>query len=76
MLPFTVCDLEHSRERRAVLLPHLGVELGYLAQHVVIIRRRAIAPVIHDQQQVCPVLLGGQPLRVAEIIADVERKPS
>jgi len=68
VLPLVV---EKILQRRAILIPHLERQLGDLAELPVVVGKFALAPVVHHQQEIGPVLRRGQVTGVAEIVAGI-----
>src|SRR5712671_5258316 len=60
---------------RAILIPRLERQLGDLAELPVVVGKLPLAPVVHHQQEIGPVLCRSQVTGVAEIVADIQRHP-
>jgi hypothetical protein len=60
---------------RAIFAPGFQRQLGDLAELPVVVGQFALAPIMHHQQEISPVLRRGEVTGVAEIIADIKRHP-
>lgn len=75
MHPLPICNLEIPGDHRAHLRPAFCVESGDPREHGVVVRQGARHPAVHQQQQVCPVLLGGQPPGVCQVVGGEKPHP-
>lgn len=64
-----------STQRGTILAPGLQRQLCDLGKLPVVVGKLALAPVVHHQEQIRPVLRRGQVAGVAEIIADIKGHP-
>jgi hypothetical protein len=67
--------MEEILQRCAILAPRPQGKLRDLGKLPVVVRKFALAPVVHHQQQIGPVLRRGQVAGVAEIVADIKGHP-